>query len=74
MAVVEPDERSAASGLTTIARSVGAAWSPALTGAMLSTGWLALPFFVSGGLKIVYDLTLWQSFRALKPPEEKHAG
>ena len=70
MAVVDPDERSAASGITAIARSIGAAWSPALTGALLSASLLTAPFFLSGGLKIIYDLTLWRSFRALKPPEE----
>jgi len=70
MAVVDPDERSAASGITAIARSIGAAWSPALTGALLSASLLTAPFFLSGGLKIIYDLTLWRSFRAMKPPEE----
>ena len=29
------------------------------------------PIFLSGGLKIVYDLLLYRSFRGLKPPEEK---
>jgi predicted MFS family arabinose efflux permease len=71
MAVVAPDERSAASGITTIARSIGAAWSPALTGALLSAALLTAPFFLASGLKIIYDLTLWRSFRALKPPEER---
>ncbi|MCI0476904.1 MAG: MFS transporter [Anaerolineales bacterium] len=71
MAVVAPDERSAASGITTIARSLGAAWSPALTGALLSASLLTAPFFLAGGLKIIYDLTLWRSFRAMKPPEER---
>ncbi len=71
MAVVAPDERSAASGITTIARSIGAAWSPALTGALLNASLLTAPFFLAGGLKIIYDLTLWRSFRAHKPPEEK---
>jgi MFS family permease len=71
MAVVDADERSAASGVTTIARSIGAAWSPALAGALLSASFFAAPFFISGGLKIVYDLTLYRSFRALKPPEER---
>jgi hypothetical protein len=28
------------------------------------------PFFLSGGLKIIYDLLLYREFRALKPPEE----
>ncbi|MBI5303333.1 MAG: MFS transporter [Chloroflexi bacterium] len=71
MAVVEPDERSAASGVTTIARSVGAALSPSLTGILMSASLLSVPFFLSGGLKIIYDLTLWRSFRTMKPPEEK---
>jgi MFS family permease len=72
MAVVAPDERSAASGVTTIARSVGAALSPSLTGIFLSIpALLSAPFFLSGGLKIVYDLLLYRSFRSLKPPEEK---
>jgi MFS family permease len=71
MAVVAPDERSAASGVTNIARSVGAALSPSLTGIFLaSPALLSLPFFLSGGLKIVYDVLLYQSFRSMKPPEE----
>lgn len=72
MAVVAPDERSAAAGVTTIARSVGAAVSPALTGLLFSMPVLFnAPFFLSGGLKIIYDLLLYREFRAVKPPEEK---
>jgi len=72
MAVVAPDERSAASGVTSIARSVGAALSPSLSGLLLSIpGLLSLPFFLCGGLKITYDLILYRNFKALKPPEEK---
>ena len=70
MAVVEPDERSAASGVTTIARSVGAAIAPSLSGALLATSLISAPFFIAGGLKIIYDVALWMSFRATKPPEE----
>ena len=71
MAVVAPDERSAASGVTAIARSVGAALSPALSGVLLAYPFLmSVPFLVAGGLKIVYDLLLYHSFRTLKPPEE----
>ncbi len=72
MAVVAPDERSAASGVTAIARSVGAALSPLLTGIFLSIPVLfSVPFFLSGGLKIIYDLLLYRSFRRVKPPEEQ---
>ncbi len=71
MAVVAPDERSAAAGVTAIARSIGAAISPALTGLLFSIPVLfSAPFFLSGGLKIIYDLLLYREFRALKPPEE----
>ncbi len=69
MAVVDPDERSAASGVTTIARSLGAALSPALSGALLGLS-LQAPFLLAGGLKIIYDLALYRSFKALKPEEE----
>ena len=71
MAVVAPDERSAASGVTGIARSVGAAVAPSLTGVFLSVpALLGAPFFIAGGLKLVYDALLYRSFRSLKPPEE----
>ena len=71
MAVTSPDERSAAAGLTGVARTTGASLSPVFSGPMLaSPALLNLPFFLSGGLKIVYDLLLYRSFRNVKPPEE----
>jgi MFS family permease len=69
MAVVDPDERSAASGVTTIARSLGASASPSLCGYFLSHAMLGLPFFLSGGLKIVYDVLLLVNFRKVKGKE-----
>jgi predicted MFS family arabinose efflux permease len=72
VAVVEPDERSAASGVTSIARSVGAAISPSLSGLLLSNpATMGLPFIISGGLKVVYDFLMYRSFQSVKPPEEK---
>jgi len=72
MAVVAPDERSAASGVTAIARSVGAALSPSLAGIFLSIPALvSAPFFFSGGLKIVYDLLIYRGFHSRKAPEER---
>ncbi|MBI3244738.1 MAG: MFS transporter [Chloroflexi bacterium] len=70
MAVVAPDERSAAAGVTSIVRTLGSAAAPLVTGALLGASLLSAPFFLAGGLKIVYDLSLYQSFRSLKPPEE----
>lgn len=67
MAVVNPDERSAASGVTSIARSAGALLAPAFTGYFLANpSLLSAPFFLAGGLKIVYDILLYFNFRGLK--------
>jgi MFS family permease len=72
MAVVAPDERSAAAGVTGIARSLGAAAAPALSGALLAgTLTFSAPFFIAGGLKTIYDLLLYRSFKSTKPPEEQ---
>ena len=71
MAVVAPDERAAAAGLTNIARTTGSALGPLLTGQLFGAGLLALPLLLAGGLKIVYDLLLYQQFRAHLPPEER---
>jgi MFS family permease len=72
MAIVSPDERSAASGVTSIARSVGAAISPSLTGIFFAVPTLlGVPFYLAGGLKIAYDILLYRGFRSMKPPEEK---
>ena len=68
MQVVAPDERSAAAGVTGIARTTGAAISPMLAGPMLAVpAFAGLPFFIAGGLKLLYDLLLYRSFRASDP-------
>lgn len=72
MAVVEPDERAAAAGVTGIAKTAGAALSPALSAPLIaSAGLTTLPFVIAGSLKIVYDLLLWRAFRARPAPEER---
>ena len=71
MAVVDPDERSAAAGVTGVARSLGAAAGTAVAAPLLAVpGLAALPFFISGALKVVYDLALWRAFRARPAPED----
>jgi MFS family permease len=70
MSVVTPEERSAAAGITGVARSVGAAVSPSLAGLLIAIpALLSVPFFLSGGLKIVYDLLLYRSFQKHQQPE-----
>jgi MFS family permease len=72
MSVVDPDERSAAAGVTGIARTTGAALSPLLAGPLVaSAGLAAIPFFLAGGLKIVYDLALYGLFKSQPAPSER---
>lgn len=63
MAVVTPAERSAAASFTAVPRSLAAAISPTLSGAMFAAGWISMPLIACGLLKIAYDLTLWRAMR-----------
>jgi sugar phosphate permease len=65
MAVVSPEERSAAGGVTGVARTIGAGIAPILAGLLFSRPSLInVPFFIAGTLKIVYDLLLYRGFVA----------
>lgn len=63
MAVVTPAERPAAAGFTAVPRSLAAAASPSIGGALLAAGWMAAPLVACGLLKIGYDLALLAAFR-----------
>jgi len=72
IAVVDPDERSAAAGVTGIARTTGAAVAPLIAAPLMAMPLLAsLPFLLGGGLKIAYDLLLYRAFRSRPAPEEQ---
>jgi MFS family permease len=75
MAVVSPEERSAAAGITGVARTTGAAISPLFVGFLFAHHSLInLPFFIAGTLKILYDLLLYREFVAVQPPEERRSS
>lgn len=63
MSVVTPAERAAAASLTAVPRSLAAAISPGLGGALFATGFLAAPLIAAGVLKLAYDVTLWFACR-----------
>jgi MFS family permease len=65
MALVDPEERTAAASVTSLARSAGSATSPVISGLLLQGSLLALglPFVIGGSLKVIYDLSLWRIFR-----------
>jgi MFS family permease len=71
MAVVTPPERAAAASVTSVPRSLAAAASPAMAGALFAAGFEAWPFVICAVLKIAYDLALLRAFRHIKPPEER---
>ncbi len=71
MAVVRAEERSAAAGVTGVARTLGAALASAFLAPFLARpALLGAVFFLAGGLKSAYDLALYRGFRRLRPPEE----
>ncbi len=70
MTVVAPGERAAAAGYTNVVRNLAGAITPIISGYAMQVVSLGLPFIIGGGLKIVYDLTLFAMFRSVRPPEE----
>jgi MFS family permease len=67
IAAVDDTERTAAAGITGVARTTGAALAPVLAMpliASLTHQWV--PFVAAGALKIVYDLLLLRSCRGVK--------
>jgi hypothetical protein len=69
-AVVQPSERTFASGVTNLTRNLCWAVSSSVAGALMQVAFSA-PLFLGGGLKVVYDLLLWRAFRHIAPPEER---
>jgi len=70
MAVVRPEERTVASGVTHLVRMGAWAVAPAFAGALMSSASLMIPLVIGAAMKIAYDLLLWRAFRHVKPPEE----
>jgi MFS family permease len=74
MAIVPPPRRTYASGVTNLTRTIGWAVGPPIAGVVMQYVVLAAPLFIGGGMKIVYDIVLYRSFRHVRPPEEAAAG
>jgi len=63
VAVVEPEERTAAAAYTNGARYASRPVAPLIAGALVQVSSLAAPFVIAGTLKSVYDLAFWTMFR-----------
>jgi MFS family permease len=70
MAVVPPEDRTVASGVTHVVRTAGWAAAPSVAGVFMQRLSLLAPLIVGASLKIAYDILLYAAFRSLKPPEE----
>jgi MFS family permease len=74
MAIVPPEERAAAAGVTGVARTIGSALAAPLAAVMMgSPDWGPAPLLLAGGLKIVYDVLLYRGFASLRPAEREAA-
>jgi len=73
MAIVPPHRRTYASGVTNFTRTIGWAIGPPIAGFVMQNVVLAAPLFIGGGMKILYDIVLYRSFRHVRPPEEQDA-
>jgi len=71
LAVVRPEERTTASGVTNLVRLAGWALSPFVAGALMQGTSIVAPLVVGAAMKIAYDVLLYVSFRGLPPPEER---
>jgi len=70
-AVVQPEERTFAAGVTNLVRNGAWAAASAVAGVFMQQVAFAAPLLLGGGLKIIYDGLLWRAFRHLAPPEEQ---
>lgn len=70
LAIIEPEERNAATSITNGARTIAATTPPSISGYLIDAALLAEPFIFAGAFKILYDIAIYSSFRKVKPPEE----
>ena len=70
MAVVQPHERTVASGVTHLVRMAAWAVAPSFAGLFMQEGAVYAPLVVGASLKIGYDILLYMAFRRVRPPEE----
>lgn len=73
MAVVAPEERTFASGVTNLVRLAAWAVAPAFAGRLMTGRTMFLPLVIGAAMKVAYDVLLYVAFRRVRPPEERAA-
>ena len=69
MAVVPPEERTAAATVTNVPRSLAAGLAPLIAGALLEKTTFGWPLVIGGVLKAAYDVILLAQFRSVATRE-----
>lgn len=73
-AVVKPEERTAALGITSMLRTLASATGPSITGILANSDEFWIAFVVAGALRIAYDLGLFVMFVNVKLYEHEEKG
>jgi MFS family permease len=71
VAMVRPEERGSAAGVTSLARVIPFGVSPTLSAYLMQNLSLSLPLFIGGSLQLAHDLSFFYLFRQVRPPEEE---
>jgi MFS family permease len=71
MAIVRSEDRAATAAVTNTSRTVAQSTSPPFSTQLMAIGSYTFPFVLGGGIKIIYDILIYLSFKDIKPPEEK---
>jgi predicted MFS family arabinose efflux permease len=73
MAVVAPEERSAAASITAVPKTFAWAAGSLISGYLLTLSSFGWPLLIGGVVKGAYDILLLAKFQKIRPPEEEGA-
>jgi MFS family permease len=76
-AVVKPEERTGAMGITSMVRTLAMSVGPSITGLLSGNNMFWIAFLATGTCRIIYDLGLWVLFSTVKvdnKPDERGEG
>jgi hypothetical protein len=71
LAIIDPEERNAATTITNVSRTAVQSIPPPIASYLIGAALFTEPFIFGGVFKIAYDVAIYLSFRKVKPPEEK---
>ena len=74
VAIVAPEERTAAAGAANVVRLASWAVAPLAAGMAMSHLSIAAPLVIGAAIKIGYDVLLYLAFRRVRTPEEIGPG